>query len=162
LKTGDCIVSVAGEKVVNQDEYRAARAGLAPWADTELQVERSGATKRVQLAPWDRDDGTIYERLGMKVERKDYPRGTWLRVTELRPKGPAAELGLQVGDFIDALRPKVRGWKTAQAVETRAGLASLLSSLPRGSEIEIEIFRDADNDGILRGDELMRGTLTTQ
>ena len=162
LKPGDCIVSVAGEKVVNQDEYRAARAGLAPWHDTELQVERSGSTKRVQLAPWDRDEGTIYERLGMKVEKKDSKRGTWLRISELRPKGPAADLGLQVGDFIDALRPKVRGWRTAQTVETRAALASLVSTLPHGAEIEIDIFRDADNDGVLRGSELMRGTLTTE
>jgi S1-C subfamily serine protease len=162
LKPGDCIVAVAGEKVVNQDEYRTARLGLTPWNDTELQVERSGSTKHVQIAPWERDVGLIYERLGLQVERKVYPRGTWLRIIEVRPKSPAADLGLQVGDFIDALKPKVRGWRTAQAVETIAGLASLVSSLPRGAEIEIEIFRDADNDGVLRGDELMRGTLATQ
>ena len=162
LKPGDCIVAVAGEKVVNQDEYRTARLGLAPWHDTELQVERTGSTKRIKLEPWDRDEGLLYERLGMQVERKVYPRGTWLRITTVQPKGPAAELGLQVGDYIDALKPKVRGWRTAQWVETREGLASLVSSLPRGAEIEIEIFRDADNDGVLRGDELMRGTLTAQ
>jgi serine protease Do len=167
LKPGDCIVSVAGEKVVNQDEYRAARMGLAPWHGTEIQVERTGSTRKIALEPWDRDVGVLYERLGLKVEGKVYAargsqRDAWLRVTDVRSKGPADSLGLQVGDLIDALMPKFRGWKSPVAVQTREQLASLVSTLPRGTEIVIEILRDADDNGVYSSDELLRGTLVSQ
>jgi serine protease Do len=163
LRPGDCIVSVAGEKVVNQDEYRAARIGLAPWRETELQIERKGATKRIELEPWERDVGTLYERVGIRVERRAFSNGVWLQVKAIRPDSPAASVGIEPGDLIDALRPKVKGWKTPQLVETQEDLANLVSSLPERTMVEIEILRDLDEDGqIYPRDELMRGMLTLQ
>jgi serine protease Do len=163
LKPGDCIVSVAGEKVVNQDQYRAARLGLAPWSGTELQIDRRGDKKKVELQPWDRDVGLLYERLGMQVDERRTRRGSWLFVSAVRPGGPAAELGIEPGDLIDALRPQVRGWRNPAVVETRTALVNLISSLPKGTQLDIEILRDLDKDELYsRQDELLRGTITTQ
>ena len=162
MKPGDCIVSVAGEKVVNQDEYRAARVGLAPWSGTELQIERRGQKQRIELEPWDRDVGFLYEHVGLQVETRPSRQGAWLYVTGIRPESPAAGVGLEPGDLIDALRPQLRGWRN-MAVETREQLANLLSSLPEGTQVDIEILRDLDKDALYspRGERL-RGTIALQ
>jgi serine protease Do len=161
LKPGDCIVSVAGEKVVNQDEYRAARVGLAPWSGTELQVERRGDTRWVELQPWDRDVGLIYERLGLKVEARPTRQGTWLYVSAIRPAGPAEKVGIEMGDLLDAVRPVVRGWRNAAIVESPESLGNLLNSLPQGAQIDVEVLRDYNKDQMYsRRDELLRGTIT--
>jgi S1-C subfamily serine protease len=81
----------------------------------------------------------------------------------VRPGGPAAELGIEPGDLIDALRPQVRGWRNPAVVETRTALVNLISSLPKGTQLDIEILRDLDKDELYsRQDELLRGTITTQ
>ncbi|MFN0008375.1 MAG: trypsin-like peptidase domain-containing protein [Planctomycetota bacterium] len=162
LKPGDCIVAMAGEKVVNQDEYRAARLGLAPWSGTELQIDRQGAKKKIELQPWDRDVGLLYERLGIQVETRPARQGSWLYVTNIRPDGPAADMGLEPGDLIDALRPRLRGWRNL-AVETREQLVNLLTSLPGGTQIDVEILRDLDKDSSYSPqEERLRGTITPE
>ena len=162
LKPGDCIVSVAGEKVVNQDEYRAARVGLAPWSGTELQIERRGDTKKVELEPWDRDVGYLYEHLGLQVETRPARQGSWLYVKNVRADSPAARVGLETGDLIDALRPNLRGWRNL-AVETPEQLVNLMSSLPQGTQIEIEILRDLDKDTLYSPrEERLSGTITLE
>jgi len=162
LKPGDCIVAMAGEKVVNQDEYRAARLGLAPWRGTELQIDRRGDKKKIELQPWDRDVGFLYERAGLQVETRQSRGGSWLYVTNVRPDSPAAETGLEPGDLIDALRPRVRGWGNL-AVDTREQLVNLISSLPGGTPIDIEILRDLDKDSMYSPqEERLRGTITPE
>jgi len=160
LRPGDCIVAVAGEKVVNQDEYRKARVGLAPLQAAELQVESKGSKKRVRLEPWYREDGILYERFGARVDTRADRRGVWVRIGEIRPDGPAAELGLEPGDLIDAMKPKWRSRSGSQYVETPEDLATLVASLPRGMEIVLDVLRDANKDGLFSTDELLRGTLT--
>ena len=161
LRPGDCIVSVAGEKVVNQDEYRVARVNLAPLEAAELQVESKGAKRRVRLEPWDREDGVLFERFGARVDSKVFPqRGVWLRVKDVRPGGPAAALGLEAEDLIDALKPRSGGRMAARWVDTPESLAGLISSLPKGTEILMDVLRDADKDGGYSSDEVLRGVLT--
>jgi serine protease Do len=162
LRPGDCIVAVAGEKVVNQDEYRVARVNLAPLQAAELQVESKGSKRRVRLEPWDREDGVLFERFGARVNTKVFPRGVWLRIREIRPGGPAAALGLEPGDLIDALKPSSGGRMSPRWVDNPESLAALVSTLPKGTDLVMDVLRDADKDGNYTSQELLRGVLTLE
>ena len=162
LKPGDCIVAVAGEKVVNQDEYRVARVNLAPLQAAELQIESKGSKKRVKLEPWEREDGILFERFGARVDTLVLRQGVWVRVRELRPGGPAEALGLQPGDLIDALKPKLSNRMSPRTVDTPEGLAGFVSALPKGTEIVMDVLRDENKDGNYTSDERLRGVLTLE
>jgi S1-C subfamily serine protease len=162
LKPGDCIVSVAGEKVVNQDEYRLARVNLAPLQAAELQIESKGTSKRVKLEPWEREDGILYERFGARIDTQLIGNSVWVRVREVRPGGPAAVLGLQPGDLIDALKPRSGTRMSAQYVSSSESLAGLVSALPKGTEIVMDVLRDENKDGRFSADERLRGVLTLE
>ncbi len=162
LKPGDCIVAVAGEKVVNQDEYRLARVNLAPLQAAELQVESKGTRRRVKLEPWDREDGILFERFGARIDTQAMRQGVWVRVREVRPGGPAAVLGLQPGDLIDALKPRSGSRLSAQYVNNPESLAGLVSELPKGTEIDMDVLRDDNRDGNYTPDERLRGVLTLE
>ncbi len=162
LKPGDCIVSVAGEKVVNQDEYRLARVNLAPLQAAELQIESKGAKRRVKLEPWEREDGILFERFGARVDTLELRQGMWVRVREVRPGGPAATLGLQPGDLIDALKPRLSSRMRPRTVDTPEALAGFVSALPKGTEIDMDVLRDENKDGNYTADERLRGVLTLE
>jgi serine protease Do len=162
LKPGDCIVSVAGEKVVNQDEYRIARVNLAPLQPAELQIESKGSKKRVKLEPWDREDGILFERFGARVDAMVLRQGVWVRVRDVRPGSPAAILGLEPGDLIDALKPRLTSRMRPRTVDTPEGLAGFVSALPKGTEIDIDVLRDENKDGNYTADERLRGVLTLE
>jgi S1-C subfamily serine protease len=162
LKPGDCIVSVAGENVVNQDEYRLARVNLAPLQAAELQIESKGTKRRVKLQPWEREDGILFERFGARIDTQMMRQGVWVRVREVRPGGPAAVLGLQPGDLIDALRPRSGSRMSGQYVNNPESLAGLISALPKGTEIDMDVLRDENRDGNYTPDERLRGVLTLE
>jgi len=159
VRPGDCIVALGGRSLLNQDEFRLARAGVAPLREVELQVERAGTRRRIGISPWERVDGSLYERLGARFEERAFAQGRVLAVTEVRAGGPAAELGLQAGDLIDALRPRTGRWGRPWSVDTRERLERLLGLLEPGSEVEVDVFRDADGDRRFTRDELLRGML---
>jgi S1-C subfamily serine protease len=162
LKPGDCIVSVAGEKVVNQDEYRLARVNLAPLQAAELQIESKGSKKRVKLEPWEREDGILFERFGARVDTQAMSKGDYVRIREIRPGGPAAALGLEPGDLIDALKPRLTARMTPQYVDTPESLAGFISALPKGTEIVMDVLRDENKDGRYTAGERLRGVLTLE
>jgi serine protease Do len=162
LRSGDCIVAIGGTRVMNRDDYKLARVGLSPTHEVELKVEREGMAKTVRLAPWDNYEGTLYERTGLKVETVENRRGSYVRIKEVRPGGPAADLGLKVGDVIDAVRP-VGGLRHASfSVESREALAYLIGDLEPGARLELDIFRDTNQDGMYQQEELFRGPLTVR
>ena len=164
LRPGDCIVSVSGRRVARQEEFRLARLGLPLQGDVELQVEREGVLRRVQVDPWDKVDGILYERLGIKVEFVAVGRASSVRVTEVRPRGAAAELGLEPGDVLTAMRVVHDGRPASRPIRVvnRESLAQVVALLPQGTGLEIEIYRDLDRDGRYSREELHRGNLTLE
>lgn len=157
IQPGDCIVSVAGEKVVNQDEYRLARLGLAPMSDVELQVDSQGATRHLRFAPWDRTDGVLFERLGLRAEASE--RVPYARVAEIRKGSPASSLGIESGDLIEAVRPHTGPGSPPYRIVSPDALANLLAQIASGVEMEIDLYRDLNKNGRYEPDELLRGTL---
>jgi S1-C subfamily serine protease len=161
LRSGDCIVAVGGAPVQNQEDYRLARVSLAPLREVELKVERGGLSKVVRLAPWDNYEGTLYERIGLKVETKENRQGSYVRVREVRPGGPAADLGLKVGDMINAVSLASGQRRNAYRVLTREDFAYLIGDLEPGTRLDMDVYRDQNGNGY-EEDELYRGTLTVR
>ena len=162
MKPGDCIVAIGGQPVSKQDEYRLARVGLSPQRDVELQVENHGKTRRLKMEAWDKPDGILFEHLGMKVEVVALGRNSFVKVSEVRPGGPADALGLKPDDLVDAVRPVQGAGSRAFRIVSREALASLVSRIPSGTALEIDIYRDINGNGRYETDELHRGTLTVQ
>ena len=163
LQPGDCIVSVEGRPVARQEEYNLARIALPTQRTIELRVERDGRTRKVQMTPWDKVDGILYQHLGLKVDVVALQNAPYLRVSELRPDGPAAELGLEAGDLLDAMRVVRRDARTRPLrVVSRENLAQLVSMLPPGTSIEMDIYRDLDRDNRYEREELHRGSLAVE
>jgi serine protease Do len=162
LKPGDCVVAIDGRPVTKQDDYRLARIAVSPQLAVDLQVERSGATRKFRLKAWDKTDGVLFERLGFRVEQS--PRHPYfLRVTEIRPQGPGDVIGLQVGDLFNTIRPILSGRNIPPLrVGSREQLAGLVSPLSAGTEIELEVRRSTGGDRLHERDEVLQGTLTMQ
>jgi len=162
LQEGDCIVALGGQSVGSQEDYRLARIGLAPSREVEVKVERAGESRRVVLAPWEKVDGLLYQHLGLRVRNRDGWNGSAVVVTELRPEGPAAKLGLKPGDVLDAVRvqtgPRSQSWR----IDSRESFARLVQQLVPGTAIEVAIYRDVDADGRLTRNDEHRGTLVIE
>jgi len=159
LKEGDCIVSLNHRPVVKQEDYRLARVGLANLQEVEIQVERGGKVRSMRLKVWDRPNGILFERMGMKGEKIGLGNGTYVRVTEVQAEGPADKVGLKAGDVIDAVRPnaQIGNRQRALMVGSPEQLAWLLSELPPKSEVYLDIYRDLDGNKRYSQDELHRG-----
>jgi len=159
LKQGDCIVSLNHRPVVKQEDYRLARVGLANLQEVEIQVERGGKLRSMRLKVWDRPNGILFERMGMKGEKIGLGTGTYVRVTEVQAEGPADKVGLKAGDVIDGVRPnaQIGNRQRALTVGSPEQLAWLLSELPAKSEVYLDIYRDLDGNKRYSQDELHRG-----
>jgi serine protease Do len=162
LKAGDCIVSLNNRPVVKQEDYRLARVGLANLPEVEIQVERGGKTFTRRLKVWDRPNGVLYEHMGIKGEKFGLGGGSYVRVTEVQPDGPAFKLGLKAGDVIDAVMPtaQIGNRRRAVAIDSPEQLAWLIDQLPPNSEVYLDLYRDLDNNNRFTKDELHRGLLT--
>ena len=71
---------------------------------------------------------------------------------------PAAELGLQPNDLIPAIRPQTRG-DAVFRLHARERLASIVQALDPGVRIEVEVYRDENEDRYFAREEQYRGTL---
>jgi S1-C subfamily serine protease len=162
LKEGDCIVSLNHRPVVKQEDYRLACVGLANLQEVEIEIERGAKTSTKRLKVWDRPNGILFERMGLKGEKLGLGSGTYVRVTEVQPEGPADRLGVKAGDVIDAVRPNalIGDRIRALTVSSPEQLAWLLNTLPAKSEIYIDLYRDLDLNQRYTQDELHRGLLT--
>ncbi|MBL8857308.1 MAG: trypsin-like peptidase domain-containing protein [Planctomycetes bacterium] len=160
LRTGDCIVAVGPTAVTTREEYKMARVGLSPRRDVELRVERAGNTKIVRLAPWDKYDGAIYEHIGLKVKTVETPSQSYIKISEVRPGGPANELGLLPNDVIDTVRP-LNGARTRPLrILSRELFANLMTEIEPGTKLQLDVYRDVNGNGRYEEEELHRGSLT--
>jgi serine protease Do len=145
LRDGDRLLALGDEAIDSLESYRLARVGLRPGHLTSIRVQRGESTISLPVQAWDKTDGLIYERLGVRVEPVAIGRnGRFLRLSALSSGGPAEAIGLHRGDLINALR-KSRGRLTqAYTFRYRIDLAQFLDSIDPAAEIEIEIRREGE------------------
>jgi serine protease Do len=160
LEEGDRVVSVAGVPLESSNDYRLAILRALPRAPLHLRVAAAGGERDLDLDGWDRVDGVLWERLGMTVEAITIGRARRVRVTKLAAGGPAERLGLRPEDVLDAVRVAPRG--QAWSVHGPDALAALVLDRPRGTEVEIDVLRDDDRNGLLERTELYKGVLALE
>jgi serine protease Do len=151
LQTGDRLVGFGATRFEGLEGYRLAALALRPGEETPVRLARGGRDLTLPVQAWEKSDGVIFERLGVRVERMTFGQGgTTLQVVEVRPDGPAARIGLESGDQLAALRARVSGLNQPYRFRDRFNLAGFLARLEARQEVDVEINR---------GGRLYQGTL---
>lgn len=144
LALGDRVRSINGEEIGDQEDWRYALMAVQPGRRTELLVEREGAEQTLELVGWDRADGVLYERLGLRVEQLVLGRVRTLRVSDVREGASADRSQVQVGDIIEAVRaPNGRQY----VLQHPEQFALVVDAMEGGQRLEIDVWRDDDQDG---------------
>lgn len=159
LEAGHRVLAVNGKEVHDVDAFRLACLPLQPGEELSLLVLCAGEQESMVARGWPRQDGILFERMGLTVRPRLLERGLpFMQVTRLRPGGPAAELGFALGDFFDAV--SLEGSDEVYRMSSSADLARFVEPLPPGSQLRIDVRRDADGDRSLSSDEIYTGSLT--
>jgi serine protease Do len=166
LSAGDRILAWNGKAVGDADQYRLARLALQPEHEVALSIARAGEARELVLRGWGRVDGLLFERLGATVESiaigDRWNSVRRVRIAKLRPDGPAAKLGLELGDVLHSLRAGGAAGRSYVCTDPQE-LALLVSRLRPQSSLQIDVLRDEDGDGVLERDqepsEMLRGEL---
>ncbi|MFT5292264.1 MAG: serine protease Do [Planctomycetota bacterium] len=160
LQVGDRITRLGGRLLGSEDDYRLSLITAQPGEPTALSVSREGKSVEVNLTPWGYFDGYLWARLGMGLQPtvmgSGYRRSTYLRVSSVQASGPAADLGLRPGDVVEAVQSA--SLSTPRKLSSREQLAWVLARTPVGSQLEVFIMQDRDEDGVfqLTGDNQER------
>jgi C-terminal processing protease CtpA/Prc len=102
-------------------------------------------------------DGLLFERLGVTVDERRIGDRRFVEVQRVGAGGPAAQIGMQPGDLVPALRPEVgRGRGMAYRIQDREVLAGIVGQLGEGTFIELDVYRDTNGD---QRYELLNGRL---
>jgi len=164
LRVGDRITTIDDKPVRTHDEYRLARLQIAPGASVLLEVSQAGRQRELALATWNKADGVLYERLGLAVEDVRVPRRNYplVRVKQVFDHSPAAELGLQPGDWIETVYPLSGPLEQAWRIISRDALAKLVSKLDPGTPVKLNLYRDLNDNGRYEQRELHEGRLVVR
>lgn len=157
MEEGDKVVAVAGKPVLEVDDYRLPLLRLLPGEPIALRIDAGGGERDLELRGWDKIDGTTFDKLGMTVEPIVLGSQRTVRVHHVALGGPAAAIGLQAGDILDAVR--IGRARQAWRLNSRASLAMLASGLEPGTQLEIDILRDENQDSRISREELYKGVL---
>ncbi|MCA9002668.1 MAG: trypsin-like peptidase domain-containing protein, partial [Planctomycetes bacterium] len=137
---GDRVLKLAGKELTDEASLLQAGFLVRPYQNMEVLVEsESGKRVAKQLTPWNRVEGIVWEDFGMTTSQSQGSRFSYLLVDELRPDGPAAELGLKKGDWLRAAGFVVPN-QGRRSIEFRNAkdLVRLSGALPSGGEIKSE------------------------
>ncbi len=159
--TGDLVLRIAGKEVTDEASLLNANLHVKPYRNTEVLIESpvSGRISK-QLTPWDRVSGILYENIGLTTDEVRNGRQHFVVVDRIRAESPAAELGLKPGDWLYAAKFQVNRLGTRSLpIGHRDDLLRLVGALPSGSSVELEIFRDENEDKTFTTDERYRGQL---
>jgi len=144
LEVGDQIVALNGQPVATAEDYRLARVAIHPGQTAEVRVRHDGLERTYELGAWDRSDVVTYLRAGLIVEPVVLQTSRAIRVREVRPGGPAHELGVQPDDVIRMVEPIGR---RAQRIGSSDELALLLTLMEPGAEMRVDLLRDDNGNG---------------
>ena len=162
MRANTRLLAINGEPLRSHDSYRLARLQVTPGTKVEVEVEQLGRPRTFTLQTWDKTDGILYEHLGFTAEEVRLRRGTFVRVGRVFPESPAAVLGLEIGDRIDAIQPQSGDYARAWRIVSRDSLAKLISELRPGTEVKVDLYRDLNGSGSYEQRELHRGQLTVR
>ena len=145
VRLGDRILAVDGRAVAELGAWRLARLGLGPARAVRLALSRAGERREVSFLTWEKAKGLLWERLGATFRENSVGRRSILEVERLREGGPAALIGLERGDLVDAVQPDsddalARAWR----VGTRADLARLVGRLKPSTALEVQVYRERE------------------
>jgi len=158
---GDVVLALGNAELSSPDEFLHASLELEPGQAVSLTLAREEDSRTVQLESWDRLDGLLYERLGATMrEVRLGGRRRGLLVDRVREGGPAQQLGLVRQDWISALQ--VPGWPFPNSLDDRNSLQRLLQYVPAGTSLDVDVYRDDDQDGMYSRQELYKGSLTVE
>jgi serine protease Do len=157
MEIGYRLLEIDGRPIRTAEDYRLLRLSILPNQPVRVRFATAQGEREVALRGWDRVDGTLFERAGLTVEPCAIGRYRSVRIVRVARSGPAATLGLEKGDVIDAVR--VEGRTQPWRIESAAAFARLVSELEPGIELELDVLRDDDADGRLARTELYKGTL---
>lgn len=146
LQVGDKVVGIDGKSVASKEDYGLLAVSILAHKPVSFRVKRGRKTREFMLDPGSVVEGVIHRRLGVHTEVVNLSRyGRFLRITDVDPEGPAGRIKLQEGDVIAAVMRE--NYRSPLRVSTRSTLALLLQPLPAGSNLDIEVFRDRNQDG---------------
>jgi hypothetical protein len=106
---------------------------------------RDGQRREVSFLTWEKARGLLWERVGATFRENAVGRRRILEIERLREGGPAAGIGLDRGDLVDAVQPAsgdelARPWR----VGTRAELAGLVGRLKPSTAVEVQVYRERE------------------
>ena len=175
LEVGDQLVEVQGKKVGSTLDYARSLLDVGTGQPISVVVKRDGRELRKQTVPMSNATWMVARRIGVELEvvtERDEGktvtlasrmlaqelgqryRGNWpgfLRVTRVRPRSPAATLGIKKGDVILGIVDRERNFFGSRNVlrhfssvqELNDSLRSM-SARRRNPEYPIWILRDGD------------------
>jgi serine protease Do len=159
LCEGNLVLALDGAAVKTHDEFIHASLELAERGPVRVGIDAPEGPRELEIQAWDRVDGVLFSRLGLTVKETRLRRQSWIVVDRISPGGPADDLGLQRGDLIPAIHPRVSGLETPLRVRDRSTLAQLVSRLDPGVELALDVYRDDNRDRDYTQDELYKGSL---
>lgn len=155
------LVALGGNEVRTEEDLLLETLRIEPGEAVDVSLVGGGRRFDTTIVPWDEFNGRFYTDIGMKVrvERPYQNSGTVLMVEAVRPDSPSEDLGVLPGDIIPAVRPRIgRNTRSFWLVDKRS-LETLLEQVPKGTEIEIDAYRDLNEDGTYSRGEQLKGVL---
>ena len=159
LEPGDRLLALNGTALVAADGrpldvYRRLRQALQPATTVPLEVLRDKKQKHLELVAWNRIDGILFERLGLGLETVRVGGNPYLQVTAVQRGGPADLAGVRKDDILRGVkRPRQRSVYYRRPDQ----LASDIAGLEPRTELEIELWRDLNENGVYFEREPVRG-----
>ncbi|MEM6568006.1 MAG: trypsin-like peptidase domain-containing protein [Planctomycetota bacterium] len=156
---GDRVAEVGGAAVADGEEFLLQTLQVDPGDVVTIGVDRGEEVEDVAVQSWDEMNGAFFEDIGLTVIEKQLGRGRYLMVDRVRSESPASALGVEPRDIIPAVRPKTFPPTGPIRLSDKATLRLLLDRIPRGTEIEIDAYRDLNGDSNYQRSELLKGVL---
>lgn len=157
---GDEVVSIAGQEVLDRDNFLHATLEIEPRQAVEVAFRREGPARATTIASWDRLEGLLFKRLGLRVREEIVGRVNVLFVDRVAAGSPAARMQLEPNDLMAAIRPGPRS--RTYELRSRRQLAEFVNKVNIGAELDLEIFRDDNGDRRFTENERYVGSLVTR
>jgi len=134
VRKGDIVEAVGDQAVESAQEYRFRIRDVPPGGTARLSLSRGGtrltaSVKTIELSG-DRMDAMLAERTGIQVREEKGTGGTIVVVRSVQRPSPAAEVGMQPGDWIREVNSRevatLRDWHKATAQAHRSGRLVIL------------------------------------